>query len=135
MLSRPLFFISLWFRHRIEELLGLNFGLGVVSMIETWCSYCIGVVSTSYYPILSTLAMYIRLICHVNEPKLYCLQGWTIWGNSKSRQHKYNSYTMFLSLTQHQDQSLILIILRRRNQSEMKKNGRDNTNTKVKSNY
>ena len=53
MLSRPLFFISLWFRHRIEELLGLNFGLGVVSMIETWCSCCIGVVPTSFYPISS----------------------------------------------------------------------------------
>ena len=31
------------FRRRIVKLLGLNFGLGVVSMIETWCSYCIGV--------------------------------------------------------------------------------------------
>ena len=58
MLSRPFFFISLWFRRRIVKLLGLNFGLGVVSMIETWCSCCIGVVSTSFYPISSILGLY-----------------------------------------------------------------------------
>ena len=52
-----IFFISLWFRRRIVKLLGLNFGLGVVSMIETWCSCCIGVVSTSFYPISSSLGL------------------------------------------------------------------------------
>ena len=58
-LSRPFFFISLWFRRRIVKLLGLNFGLGVVSMIETWCSCCIGVVSTSFYPISSILDVHL----------------------------------------------------------------------------
>ena len=53
-----IFPLSLWFRRLIVKLLGLNFGLGVVSMIETWCSCCIGVVSTSFYPISSSLAVY-----------------------------------------------------------------------------
>ena len=38
------------FSQKVLSIITLYFGIGVVSMIETWCSYGIGVVSTSYYP-------------------------------------------------------------------------------------
>ena len=41
---------------KVLSIITLYFGIGVVSMIETWCSYGIGLVSTSYYPISSSLA-------------------------------------------------------------------------------
>ena len=62
------FFISLWFRRRIVKLLGFNFGLGVVSMIETWCRCCIGVVSTGFYPISSSLGS-----------NSFSLTTWWVW--------------------------------------------------------
>ena len=64
---RDFFFISLWFRNRIEELLGLNFGVGVVLTIETWCSYYICVVRLVITPLQSILDihMYLQLHMHV----------------------------------------------------------------------